>query len=324
MLKKFFLPFLAAAIALPLPLSIHAATAAPVIFPLSLAASSKTLSNSELSSIKKEITGLLQAMNDRNTKKYLSYYSKKYQADRLGNKVDYNDLSLNAKASLELLKAFGIKVGSEDVRIASIGHNKATAEVIYKIDLSKDSPFASGRANKKKDKPRGIFMTMEKINGRWLVISDEALIVNESEASVAANNQKPEENDKSPATAVTTQDQQFFTGFFNRHLDALNRKNLNDYLATLDASSPQYKKIKEETAQLFKEYTLKYTAQSVKLISRDKNEAVVEMVATVKKISGGGFKDSKMKTTNFLKKSNGKWHIADTSIDSITELVAKK
>jgi hypothetical protein len=323
MLKKFFLPFLAAAIALPLPLSIHAATAAPVIFPLSLAASSKTLSNSELSSIKKEVAGLIQAMNARDTKKYIGYYSKKYEADRGGTKVDYNNILTYAKTSIELLQAFGIKINPQDVRIAGIGNNKATVEIIYKVDLSENSALANARAKVKKDKPNGIFMTMEKTNGRWLIISDENLIVNES-ASPIANVQKPGANDKNPAMAVTTQDQQFFTGFFNRHLDALNRKNLNDYLATLDASSPQYKKIKEETAQLFKEYTLKYTAQSVKLISRDKNEAVVEMVATVKKISGGGFKDSKMKTTNFLKKSNGKWHIADTSIDSITELVAKK
>jgi ketosteroid isomerase-like protein len=324
MLKKFLVPCLAAAIVLPFSLNVHAATAASAIFSASLAVSSKTLSASELSSIKKEIAGLLQAMNARDTKKYLSYYSKKYEANRLGNKIDYNNLSLNAKASLELLKAFGVKIGAQDIRIASIGNNKATAEIIYKIDLSKDSPFANERANAKKDKPRGIFMTMEKTNGRWLVISDETLIVNESETSVAATSQKPAVSDKTPVMAITSQDQKFFVGFFNRHLDALNRKNLNDYLATLDASSPQYKKIKEETMQLFKEYTLKYTAQSVKLVSRDKNEAVVEMVATVKKISGGGFKDSKMKTTNFLKKSNGKWHISDTSIDSVTELVAKK
>jgi ketosteroid isomerase-like protein len=323
MLKKFFLPCLAAAITLPLPLSVPTATAAPVIFPLSLAVSSKALSNSDLSSIKKEVAGLIQAMNARNTKKYIGYYSQKYQADRGGVKVDYNNILTYAKSSIEMLKAFGIKIDSQDVRIAGIGNNKATVEIIYKVDLSKDSPLANNaRVNAKKDKPNGIFMTMEKTNGRWLIISDENLIVNES--PIATNIQKPGANDKKPAMAVTAIDQQFFTVFFNRHLDALNRKNLNDYLATLDASSPQYKKSKEETVQLFKEYTLKFTAQSVKLVSRDKNEAVVEMVATVKKVSGGGFKDSKMKTTNFLKKSDGKWRIVDTSIDSVTELLAKK
>jgi ketosteroid isomerase-like protein len=324
MLKKLFLPCLAAVIALPLPLSVHAATAAPVIFPLSLAVSSKTLSNSDLSSIKKEVAGLIQAMNARDTNKYIGYYSKKYQADRGGVKVDYNNILTYAKTSIEMLQAFGIKINSQDVRIAGVGNNKATVEIIYKVDLSKNSPLANdARVNAKKNKPNGIFMTMEKTNGRWLVISDENLIVNES-APIATNSQKPGANDKNPAMAVTAIDQQFFTVFFNRHLDALNRKNLNDYLATLDASSPQYKKSKEETVQLFKEYTLKFTAQSVKLISRDKNEAVVEMVATVKKVSGGGFKDSTMKTTNFLKKSDGKWRIVDTSIDSMTDLVAKK
>ncbi len=322
MLKKFFLPCLAAAIALPLPWSVYVATANPVISPLSLAVSSKTLSNSDLSSIKNEVAGLIQAMNARDTKKYIGFYSKKYQADRNGVKVDYNNILTYAKASIELLKTFGIKIDSQDVRIAGIGNNKATVEIIYKVDLSKNSPLANNpQINANKSKPHGIFMTMEKTNGRWLVISDENLIVNES-APIAANSSKPGANDKK--AAVTAQDQQFFVSFFNRHLDALNRKNINDYLATLDASSPQYKKSKEETIQLLKEYTLKFTAQSVKLVSRDKNEAVVEMVATVKKVSGAGFKDSTMKTSNFLKKSDGKWRIVDTSIDSITELVAKK
>jgi hypothetical protein len=48
------------------------------------------------------------------------------------------------------------------------------------------------------------------------------------------------------------------------------------------------------------------------------------MVATVKKVSGGGFKDSQMTTTNLLKKTNGKWRIYGTSIDSLTDLQASK
>ncbi len=318
--KTFFVPCLAAAITLLLPWSVHATT--PAILPLSLAVSGNTLSSSEVSSIRKEVAGLIQAMNARNTKKYIGYYSKKYEADRGGTKVDYNNLLTYAKTSIELLQAFGIKISAQDVRIAGIGNNKATVEIIYKVDLSANSALANARTRAKKDKPNGLFMTMEKTNGRWLIISDENLVVNESPSSIAADSQQPGVNNQNPV--VTAQDQQFFTGFFNRHLDALNRKNLNDYLATLDAGSPQYRKIEAETAKLFKEYTLKYAVQSVKLISRNKNEAVVEMVATVKKISGGGFKDSKMKTTNFLKKNNGKWHISDTSIDFITELVAKK
>jgi hypothetical protein len=319
MLKKFFLPCLAAAIALPLPLSIHTANATPVIFPLSLAVSSKTLSNSEISSIRKEVAGLIKAMNARDTKKYIGYFSEKYKSGHDG--ADYNNISTYAKTSMEMLKAFGIKINSQDVRIAGIGNNKATVEIIYKLDLSENPALANARGNFKKDKPHGIFLTMEKNNGRWLVISDENLIVNES-APIATNSQNP--SAKVETFLITAQDQQFFKDFFSRHLDALNRKNLNEYLATLDPKSSQYKKMKEETAQLFKEYTLKYALKSVKLVSRDKNEAVVELITTVKKISGGGFRDSKIMTTNLLVKSNGRWYVSDTSLNYVHDLVAKQ
>jgi ketosteroid isomerase-like protein len=323
MLKKFFLPCLAAAIALPLPLSIHAANATPVIFPLSLAASSKTLSANDRDSVKKEISDLIVAMNNRDKKKYLSHYSNKYHAEfGKGVVIDRNTLVQNADSSIGFLKSLGIKIKPQEIRVVGIGKNQATAEIIYSIGLSEKSPFANDQKtiNELKETPQGFFLTLEKTNGRWLIISGENLIVKGAEKLAANNDKKTGDS----TVSINPLDQQFFTDFFKRHLDALNRKNLNDYLATLDASSPQYKKSKEETVQLFKEYTLKFTAQSVKLVSRGKNEAVVEMVATVKKVSGGGFKDSKMKTTNFLRKSDGKWRIVDTSIDSVTELVAKK
>jgi hypothetical protein len=327
MFKKIILSCLAVVTVLPLPLNIQAANAFPAIFPLSLGAANQSLSAADLGSVKKEIADLIKAMNARDKKRYLSHYASKYQAN-LGQGVTINRQTLvqNADTSIGLLKSFGLKIKPQDIRISGLGKNRATAEIIYNIELVKSSPFANDRsANEMKDKPQGFFLTLEKISGRWLIVSGENLIVKSPEKMGATSAQEPSAV-QPVAASISNQDKQFFISFFNRHLDALNRKNINNYLVTLDPKSPQYKKTKEETVQLFKDYTLKYTAQSVKVVSLDKKrqEAVVEMAVTVKKVSGGGFKDSKMVTTNVLKKNNGKWQIFDTSIDSLTELVAKK
>jgi ketosteroid isomerase-like protein len=326
MLKKFFLPCLAAAITfdvnaamiLSFTSSVNATTISqtPAILPIGLVSVNQSLSANDINSIKKEVAEIIKLTNSGNHKKLLHHYSKNFRSVD-GKAVDYNTLVTGTGIGLGLVKSYGMQSKIHDIRVRSLGNNTSIAEMTYQVDFTKKSFLANTpEGDRLKNRSYGMSIVFEKNNGRWLVVSTENTNVNGS-VSVEMNKVKTE-------TQVSRQDQEFFTGFFNRHLDALNRKNLNDYLATLDASSPQYKKSKEETVQLFKEYTLKFTAQSVKLISRDKNEAVVEMVATVKKVSGGGFKDSKMKTTNFLKKSDGKWRIVDTSIDSVTELVAKK
>jgi hypothetical protein len=325
MLKKNLLPCLAAAITvdliaivLPFTSSVQAATIsqAPAILPIGLVSANQSLSANDINSIKKEVVEIVKLTNSGNHKQLLRHYSKNFRSVD-GKAVDYNTLITGTGIGLGLIKSYGMYSKIHDIKVRGIDNKTSVAEMTYQVDFTKKSFLTNTpEGDRLKNRLYGMSVVFEKSNGRWLVVSTENTNANDS-VSIEMNKAKTE-------TQVSRQDQQFFTDFFNRHLDALNRKNLNDYLATLDASSPQYKKIKEETAQLFKEYTLKYTVQSVKLVSRDKNEAVVEMVATVKKISGGGFKDSKMKTTNFLKKSNGKWHISDTSIDSVTELVAKK
>jgi ketosteroid isomerase-like protein len=316
MLKKFLLPCLAAAIALPLPLSVNAATNQfPTLSPLRLAVVDQALSSEDIKDITKQIDDLIRVGNAGDSKKILSHYSKKFKGQASDNEtvIDYNALSKYINLSLQLNKSFGTVMERGDIKISNLNNKRALAKFTSKINYTKLPPNTSSG----KDLRSTMSLTFEKINNKWLIVASTSTLSTNSSATIV-------DEKKRPTIQVSKQDQEFFIGFFNRHLDALNRKNLNDYLATLDASSPQYKKSKEETVQLFKEYTLKFTAQSVKLVSRDKNEAVVEMVATVKKVSGGGFKDSKMKTTNFLKKSDGKWRIVDTSIDSVTELIAKK
>jgi hypothetical protein len=132
MLKKILLPCLATAITFGaseaivlLPLSVHAATAVPAIFPLSLAVSSKTLSTNDRDSVKKEVSDLIVAMNNRDKKKYLSHYSNKYHAEfGQGVVIDRNTLVQNADSSIGFLKSFGIKIKPQEIRVVGIGKNQ--------------------------------------------------------------------------------------------------------------------------------------------------------------------------------------------------------
>jgi ketosteroid isomerase-like protein len=312
MFKKFLLSCLTAAIVLPLPVSVHAATSNidSQILPLGYVIADRSLPASDVNSIKKEINSLINAINSGDAKKLISHYSKEYQSTSGGRTVTYKDLVEGMEAGAGLMKALGTIIRPEEIKITSIGNNQATAQVSYRVDLKKDSPLRDS-AGSKQDRQAVVLITLKKTNGRWLVVSTEAISTPKGVEPTTASNQ--------PAN-ITQQDKQTFTNFFKRHLDALNRKDLNAYLATLDPKSPQYDAAKQETAQLFKEYTLKYAIKSVKVISVDKQEAVVEMAATVKRVSGGGFKDSKMVTTNTLKKINGKWRLHSTTINELTPL----
>ncbi len=322
MLKKIFLSCLTAAIVLPLPLGVKAATSninrLSTISSPNLLIAGKSLSIADQASIKKEIMELMKAVNAGNAKKFLSHYSKKYQSQNSNGSVStYTDLEQNAEAGLSVMKAFGTKFSPEDIRVGT-NNGKVVALVTYKVDLSKGSPLANTpNSERNENQQYSVLVTFEKVGGRWLILSNERVSMPQAPSVATAN-------DRKTVTPITSQDKQTFSNLFKRHLDALNRKNLNDYLATLDPKAPQYNQTKQETAQLFKEYTLKYTIKSVKVLSINKQEAVVEMVATVKKISGGGFKDSQMTTTNLLKKTNGKWRIYNTSINSLTDLQANK
>jgi hypothetical protein len=132
MLKKIFLSCLTAAIILPFPLSVNAATTSqiPAILPLSLAVADKPLSSADLNSIKREIDGLIKAVNERSSKKYMGHYSQKYQSQSPnGDTISYDTMAQNIDTGIKLLKSFGIKLNNQNIKIAGAGRNKATVEV---------------------------------------------------------------------------------------------------------------------------------------------------------------------------------------------------
>jgi ketosteroid isomerase-like protein len=321
MLKKILLPCLAATVTLATPLSTLAAGNNVKLKPVSihrLSAKKTSLSAADERAIKKLINDLTQAINTGDSKKYLQSYSTKFQGITAGReKVQtYQELQQGAEM-IGIISGMGVTITAEKMSIASTGNNKATIELVYRAEMA-DSP---GLASEKRSGYTPMLFAVEKINGRWLIVSQQSLQDPNSNSRDIAKTPNPLNASPNQGTA---KDQQTFSEFFKRHLETLNKKDLTGYLATLDPAAPQYNQAKADTAQLFQEYTLKYSVKSVKVLSIGSTEAVVQMVATVKKVSGGEFKDSKMTTTNVLRKINGKWRIYDTEVNALEGLQAKK
>jgi ketosteroid isomerase-like protein len=314
MLKKILLPSLAATVTLATPLSSFAASTTVEVRPVSipgLSAKKTSLSAADERAIRKMIADMLQGVNAGDTKKYLRAYSTKYKGTVPGSETvqTYENLQQGANM-IGLIKAMGVKMSAENINILSTKGNAALVELVYRADV-KDNQ------GQQRSNSTPTLMTVEKINGRWLIVEEQTSKDPSRGVAVVPTSENP------PANTGTAADQQAFSLFFTRHLDTLNKKDLNGYLATLDPEAPLYKQAKVDTAELFREYTLKYSIKSVKVLSIGSKEAVVQMVATVKKISGGDFKDSKMTTTNVMRKTNGKWRIYDTEVNAL-DVLAKK
>ncbi len=164
-----------------------------------------------------------------------------------------------------------------------------------------------------------------RINGQWLITA----MSNDKNKSMVGSR-----NSNISATPVASQpiqpivpspkDRKIFQQVFAKHLSALNQEKLGDYLATLDSTSPNYSAAKASTLKLFKNYDLKYELKNVEVLSLSKQEAVVKLIANVKKIKGGEFTDSQLVTINTVRKTNGQWRIYDTQVENISALNTPK
>jgi ketosteroid isomerase-like protein len=313
MLKKILLSLLLAAIALPQP-----ATALILSSGTSQArgmvALQNSLSVSDRQAIKQLLNKMVKAANSANAKDLLATYSPKYQ-DSSGT-ANYKTLKSNIRLGLAFMKAYGIQINVENIKITSINSNQAMVHVNYKLDVDPEvlaEMNEQQRLSSEKLVKSKLSYTVEKSNGRWLIVS-----MQDRERTAGTTAAQPE----LPTAPVKNQQQErkVLQALFKKHLQALNKEDLKSYLATLDSESAQYSQAQQQTQKLFKEYDLKYESQTIEVMSIGQKDAVVKLVATVKKIKGGSFANSKMVTYNTIRKTANGWRIADTQVESITAL----
>jgi hypothetical protein len=325
MLKKILATGLFGSILLSLPLQ---AQATVIQYGTSKASGAmvaqNTLSASDKQAIRQLLQKMMQATNDGDAKAVLTGFSPNYQDDTNGGRNSYRSMKSGVRMMVAFLKSYGVILTAKDVRINGVGKNQALVSVEYKVDISPEmleemttEERASYESSKMKNQGTMLF-TLEKTNGRWLVVSMRNPAKDGAAGLPIGGGNLTVSNSNAPAQSAnaSAKDRQAVKSLFAQHLQSLNREDLKGYLATLDSGSAKYDQVKAQTIQLFKDYNLKYELKSLEIVSLNGNTGVVKMVATVKRVSGASFTDSKIVTFNTIKKSKGKWQIADTEVES--------
>ncbi len=106
----------------------------------------------------------------------------------------------------------------------------------------------------------------------------------------------------------------------NENLRALENEDMEGYMATIHEQSAGYAITEHTMLEAFDMYDLKYELIDVKVVEKSSQEAKVKFVQITQKIDGPVFRDNKISGVHILKKSDGKWKIYDTQIDSIDYL----
>jgi ketosteroid isomerase-like protein len=323
MLKKILLPLLMAAVVLPQSVS---AAIAPngTSQARGMVAAQNSLSVSDQKAIEKLISALVKAGNDANHKESISYFSRKYEFHNGDQLINYQTMKESIRTASVSMKSHGMKMVLKDIKFVNTTENAPQAEVEYgmKIDLATGGKITNRdreTAKRIAKRIKGKFLyTFTKENGRWLIVSVKPLeTFRESAANAVAT-------DTASAPAKNQQqERKVLQALFKKHIQALNKEDLQAYLATLDPKSAQYKEAQTQTQKLFKEYDLKYEVETIEVISIGQQNAVVKMVATVKKIKGGSFTNSKIIAYNTLRKTSEGWRIADTQIESVSALASR-
>lgn len=103
----------------------------------------------------------------------------------------------------------------------------------------------------------------------------------------------------------------------NLNLTTLEAEDLERHLATLIVPSDQISQTKETFKRLFEEFDLKYTIESIKVLTTDNEDAQVEVVQLTKKVQGLDFADNRVTAIHHLKQNNGQWKIFKTDAINI-------
>jgi hypothetical protein len=253
--------------------------------------------------------------------------------------VEYKKAIQNP-GSIKLLKGFGLIFNVQQIDYIKVSGNEAEVQIKLLTSIGKTGLLVELEKLKKESGTRvakdGSVTTtsiktsgdltksqvstgtlkLGKVNGKWLITAMTSSKSSSLNSSVASR--------VSPVSIasqlIKPADRQVFQQVFTRHLRALNQEKLGDYLATLDPNSPNYIAAKASTLKLFQNYDLKYDLKTTEVISMGKQDAIVKLTATVKKIKGGDFTDSQMVTINTVRKTNGQWRIYDTQIENISAL----
>jgi hypothetical protein len=109
-------------------------------------------------------------------------------------------------------------------------------------------------------------------------------------------------------------------GVVKSNLMAMEKEDIESVKRTIDTSSPAYAMTIDMTEEIFQQYDLKYTLESVKMIEAEETTARVWFIQVTEKISGPAFRNNRLTGIHTLKKIDGSWVITHTEIEEIDYL----
>ena len=104
------------------------------------------------------------------------------------------------------------------------------------------------------------------------------------------------------------------------NMETAENENLKEHLDTIHPESPAYSATEKLMPQIFSIYDLDYSIKNIKVVASSPDEIKVSFIQTTKKVRGPEFKDNVVKGSHLLRKSEGKWKIYNSIIDSIDYL----
>ncbi|MBW4613753.1 MAG: hypothetical protein KME21_10825 [Desmonostoc vinosum HA7617-LM4] len=141
-------------------------------------------------------------------------------------------------------------------------------------------------------------------------------------ATPISNVQASKTVESSPVTSETKDQNtnEEIKAVFDENLRGLNEENLEVAMTAIEKNSSVYEQTRQLTQKLFDTYDLKYEINNFEVIEVSQNSAKVRITQTTKKVSGPAFRDNILVAINTLNKSDGKWKVLSTEVESVKYL----
>ena len=120
--------------------------------------------------------------------------------------------------------------------------------------------------------------------------------------------------DTAAKDATPTTPEAEIRGMFEAQIEAMNKEDVDGYMATIDPESEAYEPTKKAMADLFAKGDLVLSLNSSELVSQTGDDAKFRTVITTKNAKGDS-PGSKITALHELQKKNGKWVIIKSTLE---------
>ncbi len=116
-----------------------------------------------------------------------------------------------------------------------------------------------------------------------------------------------------PGSFVVSEDEAMLIGAVHRQVESMNREDLGAYMEGIHPKAPIFDRYKIVMGQLFTVYDLSTRAEKIKVLSVDKDYAIVRLTLSKRKIQGrANFRDTTIESLWVYRRGSGSWLLWST------------